>query len=462
MIGIPLPYNYPNGSRALLGEGGDGYPPSLYPNLTYTEADGNDNGDGTWLSPAMAFPGVPVMTSQLLLLGPLIVNESYALISLTQPILNVNNASQTLGYLTIVAAATSLFRVQLSPEGLGASGETLVIGPNNPWNRFNNTYQLANNTKDGSESTLTSAPARFVLPPLTLDGPETRHSAATSAGQPFMLGQYPAALSAYTGRVSSVYNASGILNTVNEMGISVAVGYARPQSPLVDWIVIVEQSHGEAYAPIYTLRKILLGCVFGTIALVLIFIFPCAHYSVRPIRRLKSATEAATLPPGYHDDLDMNGLQPVDKSHSPFSKKSARESWIPLKWLSNRSPATPKSQAADDNKHHKFRIPARVEDRKHFITDELTELTGTFNEMSDELYVQYTHLEEKVAERTKELELSKKAAEAANETKTLFLANVSHELKTPLNGILGLCTLCMEERDLEPIKRGLKTMYDSG
>ena len=61
--------------------------------------------------------------------------------------------------------------------------------------------------------------------------------------------------------------------------------------------------------------------------------------------------------------------------------------------------------------------------------------------MSDELMLQYQSLEKKVAVRTHELELSKKAAEAANESKTLFIANISHELKTPLNGILGMCAV---------------------
>lgn len=76
--------------------------------------------------------------------------------------------------------------------------------------------------------------------------------------------------------------------------------------------------------------------------------------------------------------------------------------------------------------------------------------------------LQYQGLEAKVAERTRELEISKKAAEAANESKTLFIANISHELKTPLNGILGMCAVCMGEDDLPRIKRSLQVVYKSG
>ena len=94
--------------------------------------------------------------------------------------------------------------------------------------------------------------------------------------------------------------------------------------------------------------------------------------------------------------------------------------------------------------------------------DELTDLTRTFNEMSEELRMQYERLEERVKERTQELEISKKAAEAANESKTAFIANISHELKTPLNGILGMCAVCMQEEDHTKIKRSLGIIYKSG
>ena len=54
------------------------------------------------------------------------------------------------------------------------------------------------------------------------------------------------------------------------------------------------------------------------------------------------------------------------------------------------------------------------------------------------------HLEERVAERTIELEHAKDAAEHSDRVKTAFLSTVSHELRTPLNSILGFTDVLLQ------------------
>lgn len=462
---IVLPYLTPNGSRVNLSDTEFGYPPSLYPNITYQNLGyPNPAVNTTPAVSAYAFPGVRVSDNGGLLLGPLMVNESFALISLTIPVRSLSIQNFTLGYMTLIASASSLLDVQASREGLGSTGMVLLIGPESASNNFVAPLAPANATFTPARSSLSDAPVRFVLPPLPANNTPERHSSREFGreefGSRFLLSQFPGALDSFASFNSQPNNARSFLSSTNEQGNAVAVGVAQPRSSLVDWVVVVEKAEDEAYEPIATLRKILLGCVFGTAGLVILLVFPCAHISVRPIRRLKTATENSISPPGFEeDDAEYDILSPSSR-HTPSSTSMKG---IFAKFRRRlRKRMRPMTQAEIDNHRRIFKIPGRVEEGKHFVTDELTELTRVYNEMTDELVKQYTSLDDKVAERTKELEISKKAAEVANESKTLFIANISHELKTPLNGIMGICAVCMEDNDVLRIQHSLKTLYRSG
>lgn len=94
------------------------------------------------------------------------------------------------------------------------------------------------------------------------------------------------------------------------------------------------------------------------------------------------------------------------------------------------------------------------------LSDEIEER----KRVESELQNYKEHLEELVHLQTKDLQVAKDAAEQANRAKSLFFAKLSHELRTPMHGILALSHLGEEKSEqlsAEKVKEYFSNVHSS-
>jgi hypothetical protein len=83
--------------------------------------------------------------------------------------------------------------------------------------------------------------------------------------------------------------------------------------------------------------------------------------------------------------------------------------------------------------------------------DEIESLGESFNQMIAEIRASQEEvrqhrelLEERIRQRTEDLDRAMRTALAASQAKSEFLANMSHELRTPMNGLLGMLEVVLD------------------
>jgi len=87
---------------------------------------------------------------------------------------------------------------------------------------------------------------------------------------------------------------------------------------------------------------------------------------------------------------------------------------------------------------------SRTGDEIEYLGDSFNRMIAALAASQDEIRQYQELLEERIRQRTQELEKAMHGALAASQAKSEFLANISHELRTPMNGLLGMLDLVLD------------------
>ena len=87
---------------------------------------------------------------------------------------------------------------------------------------------------------------------------------------------------------------------------------------------------------------------------------------------------------------------------------------------------------------------SRTSDEIEYLGESFNRTIAALAASHQQIQEYQAHLEERIRERTSELERAMNTSRVASQAKSEFLANMSHELRTPMNGMLGMLDLVLD------------------